>query len=74
MRFVVNATLFGLAAVQVTAMPTLEAQDAQIGVPKMIKAKYNNEAKRAVIRYPAFTLQPNGVSDAQELSSGVLTR
>ncbi|QDS76952.1 hypothetical protein FKW77_005187 [Venturia effusa] len=61
MKFAIGATYFSLAAVQASAIPTSEAQGAiQVGVPKMIKTKYNDSAKRAIIRYPAFTLQPNG--------------
>lgn len=64
MKFAISAALLNLAAVQVIAMPTLEAQEVQYAVPKMIKAKYRDNAKRAIIRYSAFTLQPNGVSKA----------
>lgn len=66
MKFSISASLLSLVAVQATAIPTFEAQDAiQIEVPKMIKAKYNPEAKRAIIRYPAFTLAANGVSKVE---------
>ncbi|TLD32005.1 ATP synthase subunit beta [Venturia nashicola] len=67
MKFTISASLLSLAAVQVAARPTIEAAEAveaqdgiQVEIPKMIKAKYRSEAKRAIIRYPAFTLAPNG--------------
>jgi hypothetical protein len=70
MKFAIGATLLSLAAVQVAAVPlaseALGPQD--IGVPKMIAPKYRENAKRAIIRYPAFTLAAKGVSGVIAIS------
>jgi len=68
MKFAIVAALLNLAVVQATpipdASPAPESQDAQdsvqINVPRMITPKYRSNAKRAIIRYPAFTLQAKG--------------
>jgi hypothetical protein len=65
MRFESLAVLLGLAAVQVAALPIalpeVQTPLAEIGVPRMITPKYRSTAKRAIIRYPAFTLAAKGV-------------
>jgi hypothetical protein len=73
MKFAIVAALFNLAAVQAAAIPAEAAEaattgefapkdDIQVGVPKLITPKYRTNAKRAIIRYPAFTLAAKGVS------------
>jgi hypothetical protein len=75
MKFAIVAALVNLAAVQAAAIPAEAAEavatgefapmdDVQVGIPKMIKAKYRSTAKRAIIRYPAFTLAAKGVSSS----------
>jgi hypothetical protein len=53
-------------SMQAMALPAAasELQDASVpfGVPRMITPKYRSSAKRAIIRYPAFTLAAKGVS------------
>jgi hypothetical protein len=67
MRFEIVAALLNLVAVQATAIPAAfpepEPQaggSVAIGVPRSIPPKYRSTAKRAIIRYPAFTLQAKG--------------
>jgi len=79
MKFAIGATLLSLAAVQVTAIPTAnpapDAQDTvQVGVPKLIAPKYRETAKRAIIRYPAFTLQAKGVSNPRNIWKQLLKK
>jgi hypothetical protein len=73
MKFAIVAALLNLAAVQAAAIPSeatpaaesvefLPNDDIKVGVPKMITPKYRKNAKRAIIRYPAFTLAAKGVS------------
>lgn len=58
MKFAIVAAVL-LAAVQATPVPDAQ-DDIRVGVPKMITPKYRSTAKRAIIRYPAFTLQAKG--------------
>jgi hypothetical protein len=74
MRFEIVAALLHLVAVQATAIPAAFPEPepqlgggASIGVPRMITPKYRSTAKRAIIRYPAFTLQAKGVCDPTSL-------
>jgi hypothetical protein len=68
MRFEIVAALLNLALVQAKAIPVAfpEPQPqagVSNGVPRFITPKYRSTAKRAIIRYPAFTLQAKGVSN-----------
>jgi hypothetical protein len=78
MKFAIVAALLNLAAVQAAAIPSEAAEaavsadllpndDIKVGVPKMITPKYRTNAKRAIIRYPAFTLQAKGVSSRENI-------
>jgi len=64
MKFEIAAALLSVAAVQATAIPAAfpdsQLDTGAVGVPKMITPKYRSTAKRAVIRYPAFTLAAKG--------------
>jgi hypothetical protein len=69
MRFEIFAALLNLAVVQATALPVAFPEPepqlgGTVGSPKMIPPKYRSTAKRAIIRYPAFTLAAKGVSNS----------
>jgi hypothetical protein len=67
MKFQLFASLLNIAAIQAVALPAASPDSngsgpMDIGVPKMVTPKYRSTAKRAIIRYPAFTLAAKGVS------------
>jgi len=70
MKFAVVATLF--AAAQATAIPAsfpepVPQAGGGINTPKLIKPKYRATAKRAIIRYPAFTLKAKGTGGGMSM-------
>jgi hypothetical protein len=67
MKFEIVVALLNLALVQAKAIPVAFPEpepeaDVAFATPKMITPKYRSTAKRAILRYPAFTLQAKGVS------------
>jgi len=66
MKFESFVALLNLAAVQAVALPdafpepALEIPQVALETPRMLTPKYRSTAKRAVIRYPAFTLAAKG--------------
>jgi hypothetical protein len=71
MQFKIVAALLNLAAVQAAALPAAfpepepQLTGGSVGIPKMITPKYRSTAKRAIIRYPAFTLAAKGVCNPE---------
>ncbi|KAF2422374.1 hypothetical protein EJ08DRAFT_664846 [Tothia fuscella] len=95
MKFSLVAAVLNIAAVQAVAIPAEAAESidnagpsgpVQINVPKMMTPKYRPTAKRAIIRYPAFTLQakgkaksamsmdPNGQSGTFRIGAGMCSK
>ncbi|KAF2670402.1 hypothetical protein BT63DRAFT_424346 [Microthyrium microscopicum] len=72
MKFELAAALLSIASVQATAIPAAfpepQLTAAALNVPRMITPKYRTTAKRAIIRYPAFTLAAKGVREQTILS------
>jgi len=71
MKFAIVAAL--LTAVHATAIPASFPEPAPqagaLNTPKMIPPKYRATAKRAIIRYPAFTLKAKGTGGGMSLYS-----
>jgi hypothetical protein len=69
MKFEIVAALLNLALVQAKAIPEAfplpEPQSGNVAnnVARFITPKYRSSAKRAIVRYPAFTLAAKGVSN-----------
>jgi hypothetical protein len=69
MHFTRFSALLSFAAVQVAAFPSalpepeIQTPFVNMGTPRMITPKYRKTAKRAIIRYPAFTLAAKGASN-----------